>query len=35
VPEPAQRPDVPVIMLSVKDTEVNKAVGLELGADDL
>ena len=34
VPEPAQRPDVPVIMLSAKDTEVNKAVGLELGADD-
>jgi len=25
---------VPVIMLSAKDTKVNKAVGLELGADD-
>jgi len=25
---------VPVIMLSAKDGEVNKAVGLELGADD-
>jgi DNA-binding response OmpR family regulator len=25
---------VPVIMLSVKDTEVDKAVGLGLGADD-
>jgi two-component system, OmpR family, response regulator RegX3 len=28
------RSDVPVIMLSAKDGEVNKAVGLELGADD-
>jgi len=28
-----QRSDVPVIMLSAKDTEVDKAVGLELGAD--
>ena len=26
--------DVPVIMLSARDTEVDKAVGLELGADD-
>jgi two-component system response regulator RegX3 len=25
---------VPVIMMSAKDTEVDKAVGLELGADD-
>jgi DNA-binding response OmpR family regulator len=25
---------VPVIMLSAKDTEVDKAVGLELGAGD-
>jgi two-component system, OmpR family, response regulator RegX3 len=28
------RSDVPVIMLSARDTEVDKAVGLELGADD-
>ena len=29
-----ERSDLPVIMLSAKDTEVDKAVGLELGADD-
>ena len=29
-----ERSDVPVIMLTAKDTEVNRAVGLELGADD-
>ena len=29
-----ERSDVPVIMLSARDTEVDKAVGLELGADD-
>ena len=29
-----QRSDVPVIMLTAKDTEVNRAVGLGLGADD-
>ena len=29
-----ERSNVPVIMLSAKDTEVDKAVGLELGADD-
>ena len=29
-----QRSNVPVIMLTAKDTEVDKAVGLELGADD-
>jgi two-component system, OmpR family, response regulator RegX3 len=29
-----ERSDVPVIMLSAKDTEVDRAVGLELGADD-
>jgi two-component system response regulator RegX3 len=29
-----ERSDVPVIMLSAKDSEVDKAVGLELGADD-
>ena len=29
-----ERSDVPVIMLSAKDTEVDKAVGLELDADD-
>jgi len=29
-----QRSNVPVIMLSAKDTEVDKVVGLELGADD-
>ena len=29
-----ERSDVPVIMLTAKDTEVNKAVGFELGADD-
>ena len=28
------RPDVPIIMLTAKDTEVDKVVGLELGADD-
>jgi hypothetical protein len=29
-----ERSDVPVIMLSAKDTEVDKAVGLELGTDN-
>jgi CheY-like chemotaxis protein len=29
-----ERSNVPVIMLSARDTEVDKAVGLELGADD-
>jgi two-component system, OmpR family, response regulator RegX3 len=29
-----ERSSVPVIMLSAKDTEVDKAIGLELGADD-
>ena len=29
-----ERSDVPVIMLSAKDTEVDKAVGFELGAND-
>ena len=29
-----ERSDVPVIMLTARDTEVDKAVGLELGADD-
>jgi two-component system, OmpR family, response regulator RegX3 len=29
-----ERSDVPVIMLSARDTEVDKAVGLGLGADD-
>ena len=29
-----QRSDVPVIMLSARDSEVDKAVSLELGADD-
>ena len=28
-----ERSDVPVIMLTAKDTEIDKAVGLELGAD--
>jgi len=28
------RTDVPIIMLTAKDTEVDKVVGLELGADD-
>jgi CheY-like chemotaxis protein len=31
---PHKRSDVPVIMLSARDTEVDKAVGLEPGADD-
>jgi two-component system response regulator RegX3 len=29
-----QQSDVPVIMLTARDTEVDRAVGLELGADD-
>jgi len=29
-----ERSDVPVIMLTARDTDVDKAVGLELGADD-
>lgn len=29
-----QRSDVPVVMLTAKDTEIGKAIGLELGADD-
>jgi two-component system, OmpR family, response regulator RegX3 len=29
-----QRSNVPVIMLTAKDTEVDRAVGLGLGADD-
>ena len=29
-----QRSDVPVVTLSAKDTEVDKAVSVELGADD-
>ena len=29
-----ERSDVPVIMLSAKDTDVDQEVGLELGADD-
>jgi len=29
-----QRSNVPVIMLTAKDTEIDKVVGLELGADD-
>jgi two-component system, OmpR family, response regulator RegX3 len=29
-----ERSDVPVIMLSTKDTEVDRAMGLGLGADD-
>jgi two-component system, OmpR family, response regulator RegX3 len=28
-----QRPDVPVIMLTARDTEIDRAVGLGLGAD--
>jgi two-component system response regulator RegX3 len=29
-----ERSDVPVIMMSARNTEVDRAVGLELGADD-
>jgi two-component system response regulator RegX3 len=29
-----ERSDVPVIMMTAKDSEVDKAVGFELGADD-
>lgn len=29
-----ERSDVPVIMMSARDTEIDSAVGLELGADD-
>jgi two-component system response regulator RegX3 len=29
-----QRSDVPIIMLTAKDAEIDKVVGLELGADD-
>jgi two-component system, OmpR family, response regulator RegX3 len=29
-----ERSDVPVIMLSARDSEVDRALGLELGADD-
>ncbi len=29
-----ERSDVPVIMLTAKDTQIDKEVGLELGADD-
>jgi two-component system response regulator RegX3 len=29
-----ERSDVPVIMMSARDTEVDKAVGFEFGADD-
>jgi two-component system response regulator RegX3 len=35
VPCPAsQRSNVPIIMLTAKDSEIDKVVGLEMGADD-
>jgi two-component system, OmpR family, response regulator RegX3 len=34
VPEPAPKADVPVIMLTAKDSEADRAAGLGLGADD-
>ena len=34
VPQLRQRSNVPVIMLTARDSEIDKVVGLELGADD-
>lgn len=34
MPRSAQKYDMPIIMLTAKDSEIDKVLGLELGADD-